>query len=275
MMKKLLCALSIILGMGVMPVQAKEIPDFGTNTKEDELSVPVKTMKDYIVDPDNGGVDQWHTKADYVFYLLRIHHTEGLYYYYVLSKDFSVYDGRIQNRLRGTSIYLYDGKDKNVDLRILGKAKAPVKRIEKEAFVKTKAKTVILPATVTYCEPHAFGKNVTIKKSSLLKKAKDGSYQAYYKVNHHFYKPEALQSLRFKGKKRITLKAGQSFSLNYQVKVKGKYYPISLDQLSFEAPGLTIRKGKVTAQKAGVYSLNAFLKTQEYGKSSQVQVVVS
>lgn len=37
MMKKLLCALSIVLGMGVMPVQAKEIPDFGTNPKEDEL----------------------------------------------------------------------------------------------------------------------------------------------------------------------------------------------------------------------------------------------
>lgn len=228
-MKKILLVF-ILLVMNITCVKAQNYQTISLSERQlaqDQQGLLEK--KDF--NSQYGDIDK-----QYLYYLLRYHKSDLYYYDYDLVSNYRK-TGKIG--VLGARLIGLTTNKSIVDLRDFEKEThgLVLRTISKQAFQTKKLKKVILPHTVTYVAPGAFGKAKVIKDQA-LQKQKDGSYSYFYKFNKKKVKERSIKDLyytreyaknlggnqNYRHRYQIKMRVGQTISLQSKIKVGKKVY---------------------------------------------------
>lgn len=188
-MKKMIMMCMFVLAMQCTCVQAQDYKIIGLSQRElTQDTQGLLSKKDF--DSQYGDIDK-----QYLYYLIRHHKSNQYYYDFDLTPNWRK-TGKIG--VLGARLIGLNKQKATVDLRDFEKEShgLVLRTIAKQAFQTKTLKKVILPDTVTYVAPGAFGKAKVIKTKA-LQKQKDGSYSYFYNFNKKKVKERSIKDLYY------------------------------------------------------------------------------
>lgn len=281
-MKKMILMCMLVFAMQCTCVQAQDYKMIGLSQRElTQDTQGLLSKKDF--DSQFGDIDK-----QYLYYLVRYHKSHQYYYDFDLTPNWRK-TGKIG--VLGDRLIGLNKQKATVDLRNFEKEShgLALRTIAKEAFQTKTLKKVILPNTVTYVAPGAFGK-AKVSKAKALQKQKDGSYEYVYHLKKNvkertiqdFYNTnKSIQSLggdeTYRHRYQMTMRKGQTITLCSTIKVGKKSYVMPDLYLVYKTDNkaiVKITKGKMKALQSGETTISVYLSTKVRDPAYQLQVII-